>query len=711
MQHPLLSTDLPLIFPFSILFQNFSILSCMIIVISVSMYCMGTLPSLKNNSIWRQSRSAIDLTCMVWFTIEFIGRVIVCPDRKEFVKSASNWIDFLSILPSYLTLIFPKALWIRNMVIIRLLRLFRFFKLSYGLQVLLHTLKASSHELLLLLLILLIPVVIFSSLVHTVESALNEDTYYFRSIPETFWWCLITMTTVGYGDLVPQTWAGKCIGGICAICGILIVALPISVIGSNFSLYYAHVRARLNLPRKKRHILEGNLRGLLKQPLSLSSRERDRRGLKRNQSMRRRAPPGNPTYAQTFLQLVKGDEAGSNSNLDTLSCESKREEDGSRASLSWDNSEEAKPLTDRRSHPNQTKGKRRAAVVINSLSETDEQSEHDGIHEGAPEKYGGVSDGQSVEQSKTDERKLSETANLPTVSERNNDDSSNDVRKRDQQYFIPTNETGKYIETNCNSFHDSALSHDPYSHSKNNDTGIRDMPTNKRRDAIQNHKGTEMMISRGRRGALLTDNSYYVSESESDETEDDGTIDYNINCNTGRTPKLDSDCHILDLTGRPCQPEVKVFGNEDIEEATRSEQAHRYRDPLVMKVSSLTSPRKLQDRKMNCVNGSLSSSEKESEDEVPQESVHLLNIKKSVCSIKDSSRSNGKIPVSRVNSSSLNNKHEHKQLESLDRTRSEGDMTKPILAPKYLIRKTLSRQNSVTHSNSGRYMNLLESGV
>ncbi len=277
-------------------FQYISIMSCFMILLSVTVYCLNTMPGLGQYKAWNTTRYWIDMLCMCWFTLEFMIRLLVCPDRKAFVQSAMNWIDFLSVIPSYLILFPINNDWLINMVIIRPLRLFRFFKLSYGLQVLLHTLKASSYELVLLLLILLIPVVLFSSLVHAVEKNLRDDKVKepnkFISIPHTFWWCLITMTSVGYGDMVPETWAGKMVGGICAICGVLIVALPISVIGSNFSLYYAHVRARLKLPCKDRKILAGNLRGLLKQPLSLSSRERDRRVLKRNNlvTIRRKEP-------------------------------------------------------------------------------------------------------------------------------------------------------------------------------------------------------------------------------------------------------------------------------------------------------------------------------------------------------------------------------------------------------------------------------------
>jgi len=150
---------------------------------------------------------------------------------------------------------------------------FRFVKLSYGLQIMIHTLKASSHELVLLLLILLIPVVMFSSIVYYIEIMIDEKSE-FRSVPQSFWWCLITMTTVGYGDLTPQTWPGKIIGGACAVCGVLIVALPISVIGSNFNLYYAHAQARLKLPMKQHRLVLGGVPGLLTKHQELSSRRK-----------------------------------------------------------------------------------------------------------------------------------------------------------------------------------------------------------------------------------------------------------------------------------------------------------------------------------------------------------------------------------------------------------------------------------------------------
>ena len=249
-------------------FQIFSIVSVALIMLSVGTSCALTLPqfSMDGRAASGSSSAARDLTtdlifsiidyvCGIWFTLELLLRVIFCPRRRVFFRRISNWIDILSVMPFYLRLLDSEGSYLADaLLMIRLLRLFRFFRLLYGLQIILHTLKASSYELGLLLLILLIPVVLFSSIIYYIEHTDDPRTD-FRSIPESFWWSLITMTTVGYGDMTPKTWGGKLIGGACAICGLLVVALPISIIGSNFNLYYAHAQARLKLPRKKNKVM------------------------------------------------------------------------------------------------------------------------------------------------------------------------------------------------------------------------------------------------------------------------------------------------------------------------------------------------------------------------------------------------------------------------------------------------------------------------
>lgn len=197
----------------------------------------------------------IDSVCTGWFTLEFLLRLAFCPSKFQFAKKLQNWIDLLVIIPLYLLLVFERTTLIEVLNTTRIVRIFRFFKLLYDLQILGKTVKASRHQLGLLLIILLIPVMIFSSLILYTEKQWGTDKSrsQFHSLPNAFWWGVITMTTVGYGDIVPASFAGKIVGGIASICGIIILSTSASVIGSTFSLYYNLAQAQLKIPRKQRN--------------------------------------------------------------------------------------------------------------------------------------------------------------------------------------------------------------------------------------------------------------------------------------------------------------------------------------------------------------------------------------------------------------------------------------------------------------------------
>ena len=221
-----------------------AIFSVAVITLSIVTFCVETLPQFRNNDDGEKRKQpwfTLETACIIWFTFEYLMRLISSPQKLVFVRSFLNLIDIVAILPYYITLPMQdtKASSFGVLRVIRLVRVFRIFKLSRhsrGLQILGHTLRASLRELGLLIFFLLIGVILFSSAVYYAEG--GETGTHFRSIPDAFWWAVVTMTTVGYGDMRPITVWGKLVGSLCAISGVLTIALPVPVIVSNFNYFY-----------------------------------------------------------------------------------------------------------------------------------------------------------------------------------------------------------------------------------------------------------------------------------------------------------------------------------------------------------------------------------------------------------------------------------------------------------------------------------------
>ena len=190
----------------------------------------------------------VETLCICWFSLELLVRLLASPSKTAFFRNAMNLIDLAAIVPYFVALgtelarrrgVGQPAMSLAILRVIRLVRVFRVFKLSRhsrGLQILGQTLKASMRELGLLIFFLLIGVVLFSSAVYFAEA--EDAGSSFTSIPQAFWWAVVTMTTVGYGDMAPVTVGGKLVGSLCAIAGVLTISLPVPVIVSNFSFFY-----------------------------------------------------------------------------------------------------------------------------------------------------------------------------------------------------------------------------------------------------------------------------------------------------------------------------------------------------------------------------------------------------------------------------------------------------------------------------------------
>jgi voltage-gated potassium channel Kch len=184
-----------------------------------------------------------EAACIAWFTLEYGLRLISSPKKFIFLYQPLNLIDIVAILPFYVTLALEATdsdiSSLSVLRVLRLVRVFRIFKLSRyskGLKILGYTFRASLRELGLLAFFLLIGIILFASAVYYCEG--REIKHKFVSIPAGFWWAIVTMTTVGYGDMTPVTAGGQLVGSICVLVGVLAIAFPVPVIVNNFTYYY-----------------------------------------------------------------------------------------------------------------------------------------------------------------------------------------------------------------------------------------------------------------------------------------------------------------------------------------------------------------------------------------------------------------------------------------------------------------------------------------
>lgn len=207
--------------------KRFDILLLWCILLSILIAVLDSVPYL--NLIYKNEFYTIEWVFTVIFSIEYFMRIYISPKPIRYIFSYWGIIDLLAILPTYVSLFFYGYHYLLVVRILRLLRVFRILKLvrfNREAIFLLRALRASSYKIGIFFSAVLTIVILLGTIMYVVENGENG----FTSIPQSIYWAIITVTTVGYGDIVPHTILGKFISSLAMIIGYAIIAVPTGII-------------------------------------------------------------------------------------------------------------------------------------------------------------------------------------------------------------------------------------------------------------------------------------------------------------------------------------------------------------------------------------------------------------------------------------------------------------------------------------------------
>lgn len=207
--------------------KNFDLVLITMILGSVLLLMLESLANLSDAAV-RYIRMGEWFFTIV-FTVEYILRLYCAPKPLRYARSFYGLIDILSILPTYIGILFPGANYFLMLRLFRVLRIFRILKLVRYLSdanLLLRTIKMSHRKIMVFFFVVLVLSVIFGSMMFLVE----HENQGFSSIPKSVYWTIVTITTVGYGDITPQTPLGQFIASLAMLTGYSVLAVPTGIL-------------------------------------------------------------------------------------------------------------------------------------------------------------------------------------------------------------------------------------------------------------------------------------------------------------------------------------------------------------------------------------------------------------------------------------------------------------------------------------------------
>ncbi|XP_026188636.1 voltage-gated potassium channel regulatory subunit KCNG1 isoform X2 [Mastacembelus armatus] len=265
----------------------FACLSVLFVAITAINLSISTMPAMRQEeeagtcSQMCYNIFIVETVCVAWFSLEFTLRFIQDRNKLTFLRQPLNLIDVVAILPYYITLLVDGTskgekrlgsgssyldkvgLVLRVLRALRILYVMRLARHSLGLQTLGLTARRCTREFGLLLLFLCVAIALYSPLLYLIENEM-ATTQEFTSIPATYWWAVITMTTVGYGDMVPRSIPGQVVALSSILSGILLMAFPVTSIFHTFSRSYMELKQEQQrmLQRRTHFLLRSRMAGL-----------------------------------------------------------------------------------------------------------------------------------------------------------------------------------------------------------------------------------------------------------------------------------------------------------------------------------------------------------------------------------------------------------------------------------------------------------------
>lgn len=211
------------------LFDQLLIVTILTSVLAVMLDSIGSV-----STEWGRELYIAEWFFTIVFSIEYLVRLWVSERPARYARSFFGVVDLLSVIPTYLSLILPGANYMLTIRVLRMLRIFRVLKLIQFMSEageLADALLRSRRKIGVFMFSILVLMVLFGSLIYVIEGPSNG----FTSIPMSIYWAVVTITTVGYGDIIPQTAVGKTIATLAMITGYAIIAVPTGIVSAEIS--------------------------------------------------------------------------------------------------------------------------------------------------------------------------------------------------------------------------------------------------------------------------------------------------------------------------------------------------------------------------------------------------------------------------------------------------------------------------------------------